>query len=112
MVEPVRHRQTKGAETDMLNLPPPRYTSTLPQAALTPSTLSRKGFGSGHCGPRRRGQAVKARLNPGALHERTASAGVSAVAGGPCRRPLHRRLRGAPAVTAASAVKRTLDRQG
>ena len=30
MVEPLRHRQTKGAETDMLGLPPPRHTSTLP----------------------------------------------------------------------------------
>jgi hypothetical protein len=30
MVEPVRHRQTKGAETDMFDLQPPRHTSTLP----------------------------------------------------------------------------------
>jgi hypothetical protein len=30
MAEPVRHRQTKGAETDMLSLPPPRHISTLP----------------------------------------------------------------------------------
>jgi hypothetical protein len=29
MAEPVRHRQTKGAETDMLSLPPPRHISTL-----------------------------------------------------------------------------------
>src|ERR1700730_10442084 len=28
--EPVRHRQTKGAETDMFGLPLPRRTSTLP----------------------------------------------------------------------------------
>jgi hypothetical protein len=26
----LRHRQTKEAETDMLNLPPPRHVSTLP----------------------------------------------------------------------------------
>jgi hypothetical protein len=26
----VRHRQTKGAATDMLSLPPPRHISTLP----------------------------------------------------------------------------------
>ena len=26
-VEPLRHRQTKGAETDMLSLTPPRHTS-------------------------------------------------------------------------------------
>ena len=30
MAEPLRHRQTKGAETDMLSLPPPRHISTLP----------------------------------------------------------------------------------
>jgi hypothetical protein len=33
MVEPLRHRQTKGAETDMLGLTPPRHTSTLPKPA-------------------------------------------------------------------------------
>ena len=30
MVELLRHRQTKGAETDMLDLTPPRHASTLP----------------------------------------------------------------------------------
>ena len=30
MVEPLRHRQTKGAATDMLGLPPPRHIPTLP----------------------------------------------------------------------------------
>ena len=29
MVEPVRHRQTKGAATDMFYLTPPRHISTL-----------------------------------------------------------------------------------
>src|SRR5215831_747186 len=33
MVEPLRHRQTKGAETDMPGLQPLRQTSTLPTAA-------------------------------------------------------------------------------
>ena len=28
--EPLSHRQTKGAATDMLNLKPPRHTPTLP----------------------------------------------------------------------------------
>jgi hypothetical protein len=28
---PVRHRQTKGADTDMPSLPPPRHISTLPE---------------------------------------------------------------------------------
>jgi hypothetical protein len=30
MVKPVRHRQTKGAATDMFYLTPPRHISTLP----------------------------------------------------------------------------------
>ena len=32
MVEPLRHRQTKEAVTDMFYLPPPRHISTLPIA--------------------------------------------------------------------------------
>jgi hypothetical protein len=35
MVEPLRHRQTKGAETDMFDLQLPRHISTLPEAELT-----------------------------------------------------------------------------
>jgi hypothetical protein len=30
MVEPLRHRQTKEAATDMFDLQPPRHISTLP----------------------------------------------------------------------------------
>jgi hypothetical protein len=33
MAEPVRHRQTKGAATDMFDLQLPRHTSTLPTPA-------------------------------------------------------------------------------
>ena len=33
MAEPLRHRQTKGAETDMPSLPPPRHIPTLPMDA-------------------------------------------------------------------------------
>jgi hypothetical protein len=33
MVEPLRHRQTKGAATDMFYLTPPRHISTLPKVA-------------------------------------------------------------------------------
>ena len=33
MVEPLRHRQTKGAETDMPGLPPPRHIPTLPRSS-------------------------------------------------------------------------------
>ena len=35
-VEPVRHRQTKGAATDMFGLQPPRHTPTLPFAVNPP----------------------------------------------------------------------------
>jgi hypothetical protein len=34
MAELLRHRQTKGAETDMVSLTPPRHTSTLREAAI------------------------------------------------------------------------------
>src|SRR5712664_383201 len=34
MAEPLRHRQTKGAETDMPSLPPPRHIPTLPDSAI------------------------------------------------------------------------------
>jgi hypothetical protein len=39
MAEPVRHRQTKGAETDMLSLPPPRHISTLPGAVKLTASI-------------------------------------------------------------------------
>src|ERR1700738_4960737 len=35
MAEPLRHRQTKGAATDMFYLTPPRHISTLPKGDLT-----------------------------------------------------------------------------
>src|SRR5713226_6796442 len=34
MVEPLRHRQTKGAETDMSDLQQPRHIPTLPKASF------------------------------------------------------------------------------
>src|SRR5436189_1814059 len=41
MVEPVRHRQTKEAATDMFGLQPPRHISTLPTAAVRPVSRER-----------------------------------------------------------------------
>jgi hypothetical protein len=35
MAEPVRHRQTKEAATDMFDLQPPRHIPTLPKTDLT-----------------------------------------------------------------------------
>jgi hypothetical protein len=40
MAEPLRHRQTKGAETDMPSLPPPRHIPTLPIADQASADLS------------------------------------------------------------------------
>jgi len=34
MADPVRHRQTKGAATDMVDLTPPRHIPTLPIVAI------------------------------------------------------------------------------
>jgi hypothetical protein len=32
MADPLRHRQTKGAATDMVDLTPPRHIPTLPNS--------------------------------------------------------------------------------
>src|SRR5450631_2243013 len=49
MAELLRHRQTKGAATDMFYLTPPRHISTLPKAALTGLDCDfRYSPGSGH----------------------------------------------------------------
>jgi len=40
MVEPLRHRQTKGAATDMPGLPPPRQIPTLPSAEKSRASSS------------------------------------------------------------------------
>jgi hypothetical protein len=44
MVEPLRHRQTKEAATDMFSLQPPRHISTLPYgpSASTAASLTNK----------------------------------------------------------------------
>jgi hypothetical protein len=34
MADPLRHRQTKGAETAMVSLQPPRHIPTLPDSAI------------------------------------------------------------------------------
>ena len=40
MVEPLRHRQTKGAATDMFYLMPPRHISTLREAVIDAAVLT------------------------------------------------------------------------
>jgi len=42
MVEPLRHRQTKEAATDMSGLQPPRHISTLPDSAVMPRHRKRQ----------------------------------------------------------------------
>src|SRR5271156_1909665 len=42
--EPLRHRQTKGAETDMLGLTSPRHTSTLPIVLKTRKLSDRENL--------------------------------------------------------------------
>src|SRR5947207_1434036 len=51
MAEPVRHRQTKGAATDMFDLQPPRHISTLRNLAVR--TRPGEGPESTLCGTRR-----------------------------------------------------------
>ena len=48
MVEPLRHRQTKGAETDMPGLPPPRHIPTLPSPAVDPGYSEGRLWGVCH----------------------------------------------------------------
>jgi len=38
MAEPLRHRQTKEAETDMFSLKPPRHIPTLPFSSVPEET--------------------------------------------------------------------------
>src|ERR1700674_5141236 len=39
MADPLRHRQTKGAATGMVDLTPPRHIPTLPKAGISPSAV-------------------------------------------------------------------------
>src|SRR5712664_1163354 len=52
MVEPLRHRQTKGAATDMFYLTPPRHISTLHKTEIGPHAR-RLAFGWPSPEPRR-----------------------------------------------------------
>jgi hypothetical protein len=40
MADPLRHRQTKGAATDMVDLTPPRHIPTLPDPGVRPAALN------------------------------------------------------------------------
>ena len=46
MAEPLRHRQTKEAATDMFDLQPPRHISTLPRSTVLRCAKSDIGAGS------------------------------------------------------------------
>jgi hypothetical protein len=45
MADPLRHRQTKGAATDMVDLTPPRHIPTLPNRANLPAAVE-VGYGA------------------------------------------------------------------
>src|SRR3974377_64625 len=60
MVAPLRHRQTKEAETDMFDLQPPRHISTLPKTEWLPTPLMSASTGSGQAVVIRRCHAVLA----------------------------------------------------
>src|SRR5438445_6191150 len=49
MVEPLRHRQTKEAATDMFYLKPPRHISTLPHQYRSLEWYRLLGALPGHC---------------------------------------------------------------
>src|SRR5882672_6342890 len=51
MVEPLRHRQTKGAATDMFYLRPPRHISTLPIASVWPPASHFRGRDASYLAP-------------------------------------------------------------
>ena len=52
MVEPLRHRQSKEAATDMFSLQPPRHISTLPFATNRGATILWSLLYLGHNGHR------------------------------------------------------------
>jgi hypothetical protein len=55
MVEPLRHRQTKGAATDMFYLTPPRHISTLPIASWSERPLLAESGHKEHAAAYKRG---------------------------------------------------------
>src|SRR6266850_3645376 len=78
MLEPVRHRQTKGAATDMFGLPPPRHTPTLPpdpQRAVVLRAVRARGHRRAHSRQDRRLE------EEGDVDGRRAAARVSGTAG-------------------------------
>src|SRR6266481_3590075 len=67
MVEPLRHRQTKGAETDMPGLPPPRHIPTLPFADVAVNPPNRLG-GFDRCREAEGNVAIRVRPQMAARH--------------------------------------------
>ena len=51
MAEPLRHRQTKEAATDMFYLKPPRHISTLPFASVWPDHGDFRGRDASYLAP-------------------------------------------------------------
>ena len=57
MVEPLRHRQTKDAATDMFSLQPPRHISTLPKPEILRVRISFPQYPNKRTFPRAKGEA-------------------------------------------------------
>ena len=79
--EPLRHRQMKGAETDVFDLTPPRHTSTLPTLAVPVSVESSHlaivpcGTNSRRSTQPRSGRSARPKLLRVALNPRTGPRG-------------------------------------
>src|ERR1700693_1119444 len=67
MVAPLRHRQTKEAETDMFDLQPPRHISTLHIAAQKPMQRNVRSWWCKRTCERQRGSRVMP-SRPGEFH--------------------------------------------
>src|SRR5467141_3518627 len=65
MAEPLRHRQTKEAATDMFSLQPPRYIPTLPDSADLGGAASRQLSGAHRSWCRRSREGGLCRVGPG-----------------------------------------------
>jgi hypothetical protein len=64
MVAPLRHRQTKEAETDMFDLQPPRHISTLHKAAEAMAVSLRQLSGEQRTRAEGKSGLIRSKLTP------------------------------------------------
>src|SRR5216684_2082534 len=92
MVEPLRHRQTKEAETDMFSLQPPRHIPTLPKTEVV--LLERHARSTPKTRHRQATPTCPFRANTGLTHRSNSHA----------IRSLHRRVQAASAAERKSTI--------